>query len=170
MFILGILFGITNGTCRFLWGFLLDKYGFKKLMFIIATTEIISSCSLYYTVGYDWLYIFIVLLLAACLGGNFVCIIPLYTHIYGMDAGPRMYALCGACIGLAQFCCPLLVKFFLKKKKDYLIIFLFSGTLCVIKFISLMFFDDKEKITVNSKFNCEDENKDNNKNDLLTKN
>ena len=131
MFILGILFGITNGTCRFLWGFLLDKYGFKKLMF---------------------------------------CIIPLYTQIYGMDAGPRMYALCGACIGLAQFCCPLLVKFFLKKKKDYLITFLFAGSLCLIKFIFLLFFDDKEKIDVHSKYNNENENKDDNKKDLLIKN
>ena len=59
MFILGILFGITNGSCRFLWGFLLDKYGFKLLMFIIATTEIISSCVLYFTVRYDWIYIFL---------------------------------------------------------------------------------------------------------------
>ena len=139
-------------------------------MFIIATTEIISSCVLYFTVKYDWIYIFFVLLIAACLGGNFVCIIPLYTQIYGMDAGPRMYALCGACIGLAQFCCPLLVKFFLEENKDYLIIFLFAGSLCLIKFIFLIFFDDKEKITVNSIYNSENGNKDDNKKVLLIKN
>ena len=65
-----------------------------------------------------------------------------------MDAGPRMYALTGAIIALGQFCGPLLVKFFLSEKKDYLVTFLFGGILCVIKLIFLIFFDDKEKINI----------------------
>ena len=117
-------------------------------MIIIASIEIISSSLLYFTVKFDLLYIFIILTIAACLGGNFVCIIPLYTQIYGMDAGPRMYALTGAIIAMGQFCGPLLVKFFLSEKKDYLVTFLFGGTLCVIKLIFLIFFDDKEKINI----------------------
>ena len=117
-------------------------------MYIIVSIEIISSSILYFTVEYDVLYILIVLLIAACLGGNFVCIIPLYTQVYGMDAGPRMYALTGAIIGMAQFCCPLLLKFLLSDKKDYLIIFLIGGGLCVIKLIVLIFFNDKEKVNV----------------------
>lgn len=56
-------------------------------MYIIVSIEIISSSILYFTVEYDVLYILIVLLIAACLGGNFVCIIPLYTQVYGTDAG-----------------------------------------------------------------------------------
>ena len=35
LFYLGILFGIVNGSSRFLWGFLMDKFGFRILMFII---------------------------------------------------------------------------------------------------------------------------------------
>lgn len=127
-------------------------------MNIIAITEIISSSVLYFTVEYDLLYILFVLLIAACLGGNFVCIIPQYTQIYGMDAGPRMYALTGAVIGILQFCGPLLVKFFLSEKKDYLITFLSSGSLCVIKLVILIFFDDKEKIRINKDISCNEKN------------
>ena len=142
-------------------------------MYIIVSIEIISSSILYFTVEYDALYILIVLLIAACLGGNFVCIIPLYTQVYGMDAGPRMYALTGAIIGMAQFCCPLLLKFLLSDKKDYLIIFLIGGGLCVIKLIALIFFNDKEKFNVtveDTADSTENEIKNDNTANLICKN
>ena len=148
-----------NGSCRIIWGIVLDKFGFKILMNIIGTIEIVSSSLLYFAVKYDFFYILLVLMIAACLGGNFVCIIPLYTQIYGMDAGPRMYALTGAIIGILQFFGPLLVKFLLSEKKDYLIIFLVCGSLCLIKFVVLGFFDDKEKIRVNENVDDDDEKK-----------
>ena len=155
-----MLFGVVNGICRIFWGILLDKFGFKILMNIIAIIEIISSSLIYYAVENDFFYILIVLLIATCLGGNFVCIIPLYTQIYGMDAGPRMFALTAAIIGILQFCGPLLVKFFLSEKKDYLIAFLIYGTFCVIKLVVLGFFDDKEKIKVHRNIEGIEKNKD----------
>lgn len=142
-------------------------------MYIIVSIEIISSSILYFTVEYDALYILIVLLIAACLGGNFVCIIPLYTQVYGMDAGPRMYALTGAIIGMSQFCCPLLLKFLLSDKKDYLIIFLIGGGLCVIKLIALIFFNDNEKVNVtieDTADSTENEIKNDNTANLICKN
>jgi MFS family permease len=148
MFILGILFGIINGSSRFLWGALLDKFGFKILMYVVTSLEIIASCTIYFTVEYDAIYIFMVLLVGACLGGNFCCISPLYTLIYGIEVGPQMYALAGNVMGVAQFCGPLLVKFILSGKKDYLITFLIAGTFCVCKIPVLLFFDHKEKIYI----------------------
>ena len=148
MFILGILFGLVNGTSRFLWGELLDKFGFKILMYIITALEIITSCSIYFTVEYDGIYIIMVLITAACVGGNFCCISPLYTFIYGIEVGPQMYALAGNIMGLAQFSGPILVKFLLSEKKHYLLTFLIGGTFCVSKLLILLFFDDKEKINI----------------------
>ena len=148
MFILGILFGVVNGTSRFIWGHLLDKFGFKILMYTLTSLEIISSCTIYFTVQYDALYIMMVLIVAACLGGNFCCISPLYTLIYGIEVGPQMYALAGIVMGIAQFCGPILVKFILSSKRDYLVTFLVGGTFCVCKLGVLLFFDDTEKIDV----------------------
>ena len=148
MFILAILFGVVNGSSRFLWGALMDKYGFKVLMFVVSFLEILSSCTIYFCVEYDALYIIIVLITAACLGGNFCCISPLYTFIYGIEVGPQMYALAAIVMGVAQFSGPILVKFILSEKKHYLVTFLIGGSLCVAKLIVLLFFNDKEKIDI----------------------
>jgi MFS family permease len=48
IFILGILFGIVNGSSRLLWGYLMDKFGFKPLMTIIAFIEISLAASFYF--------------------------------------------------------------------------------------------------------------------------
>ena len=50
LFILGTLFGIINGSSRFFWGYLMDKFGFKILMFIITGIEITIAASLYFSV------------------------------------------------------------------------------------------------------------------------
>jgi len=148
MFILGILFGVVNGTSRFLWGELLDRYGFKILMFIVTFLEVTAASTIYFTVKYDAIYIIMVLIVAACLGGNFCCISPLYTLIYGIEVGPQMYALAGNIMGIAQFCGPILIKFILSEKKDYLIVFLIGGTFCLCKIGVLLFFDHTEKINI----------------------
>ena len=50
LYVIGILFGLINGGTRFIWGFLMDKFGFKPLMFTIAFIETIDcfniSCSI----------------------------------------------------------------------------------------------------------------------------
>ena len=51
IFALGILFGIVNGSSRFLWGFLMDKLGFKILMSIITCIEVSVGLSLYFMVN-----------------------------------------------------------------------------------------------------------------------
>jgi MFS family permease len=168
MFVLGILFGVVNGTSRFLWGHLLDKFGFKILMYTLTFLEIICSCTIYYTVEYDALFIITVLIIAACLGGNFCCISPLYTLIYGIEVGPQMYALAGNVMGIAQFCGPILVKLFLSSKKDYLITFLIGGTFCVCKIAVLLFFDDTEKIEIDWEEKIDKEVNDLNINERLT--
>ncbi len=89
-----------------------------------------------------------VLIVAACLGGNFCCISPLYTLIYGIEVGPQMYALAGIVLGISQFCGPLLVKFILSEKKHYLLTFLIGGTFCMSKLIVLLFFDHTETINI----------------------
>ena len=171
MFILGILFGVVNGTSRFLWGFLLDKYGFKILMYIITILEIISSCTIYYTVKYDALYVIMVLIVASCLGGNLCCISPLYTLTYGIEVGPQMYALAGNIMGLAQFSGPLLVKFMISEQKDYLIIFLLGGIFCMFKLVVLSFFDDTEKIDIDLEEQIENNiTKVNDKNNIFKEN
>ena len=119
LFALGILFGLVNGSSRFLWGFLMDQFGFKPLMSVIAGIEIVLAGSLYFIVNYDLLYIISVLLIAACIGGHFSILAPLFNKVYGVEVGPQAYGLCGFFIGGANLTGPLLSMFLLKEKKAF---------------------------------------------------
>ena len=146
--LLATLFALVNGTCRFAWGWLMDKYGFTKLTCVISLLEIFASSAIYFSVKNDILYILVILVIALCQGGTFCVLSPTFTKIFGIDIGPRLYSLSGSLLGISQFCGPLMTKFILSKKIDYLIAFLVGGSFCVLQLISLLFFDENEKVTI----------------------
>lgn len=145
LFVLGLLFGLVNGFSRFLWGYLMDKIGFKPLMSFISTVEVIVAGSFYYSAKFDLIYVISVLFIAACIGGHFSTLPPLFKKVYGLEIGPQIYGLCGFFVGTANLTGPLLTAFFLKEKKDYLITFLIGGSLVMIKIFCLLMFDENEK-------------------------
>ena len=123
----------------------MDKFGFKVLMFIITAIEIIISATLYFSVQIEALYIISVLLISACLGGHFAILSPVFNKVFGLEKGPEMYGLTGNFIGIASVSGPLMSNFILKEKKDFLIVFLIGGALCVVKFVVLIFFNENVK-------------------------
>ena len=46
--LMGTLFGIINGSSRFIWGYLMDIFGFKCLMIIISFMELTVSLTIFY--------------------------------------------------------------------------------------------------------------------------
>lgn len=123
----------------------MDKFGFKPLMSVIAAIEVILAGSFYFIVKLDLLYIVCVLLIAACIGGHFSILAPLFNKVYGVEIGPQAYGLCGFFIGGANLTGPLLSMFLLKKNTDFLIAFLIGGTIVMIKIFCLFIFDEEEK-------------------------
>ena len=141
----------------------MDKFGFKVLMFIITGIEIAISISLYFTVKITILYILSILLISACIGGHFSILSPVFNKIFGMERGPEMYGLTGIFIGIASICGPLMTKFLLNDVKDFLVVFLIGGVLCVIKLIVLFFFDENDPFTLNKSSNLIDNKNETNK-------
>ena len=139
----------------------MDKFGFKVLMFIITAIEIIISATLYFSVQIEALYIISVLLISACLGGHFAILSPVFNKVFGLEKGPEMYGLTGNFIGIASVSGPLMSNFILKEKKDFLIVFLIGGALCVVKFVVLIFFNENVKF----KYKKSDDNLIENKKD-----
>lgn len=123
----------------------MDKFGFKVLMFSITVIEIIISATLYFSVSITIVYIISVLLISACIGGNFAILSPTFNKVFGLEDGPAMYGLTGNFIGLASISGPILTKFILEDKKDFLVAFLVGGTFCVIKIFALIMFDEDNK-------------------------
>lgn len=145
MYVIGVMFGVINGGSRFLWGWLMDKFGFKILMFIITGIEILISATFYFTAANSILYITSVLLVSACIGGHFAILSPVFNKIFGLERGPEMYGVTGLFIGFASICGPIFTNFILNETKDFLVVFLVGCGLCILKFIVLIFFREDDK-------------------------
>jgi MFS family permease len=144
IFTLGILFGIVNGSSRFLWGYLMDKFGFKTLMFAITIMEVTVGISLFFVVNVSFLFVICVLCIGACIGGNFVILAPTFNKIFGLQTGPELYGITSISIGMANLSGPIMTKFILNENKDYLIAFLIGAALSFAKIIILFFFKEEQ--------------------------
>ena len=85
MYVIGVMFGVINGSSRFLWGWLMDKFGFKVLMFGITGLEIFIAATFYYFAKFAGLYIISVLIVSACIGGHFAILSPVFNQIFGLE-------------------------------------------------------------------------------------
>ena len=47
IFSLRIMFGLVNGSSHLMWGYLIDKFGFKPLMSVFAAIEVTLAGSIY---------------------------------------------------------------------------------------------------------------------------
>ena len=146
LFTLGTLFGLVNGNSRFLWGYLMDKFGFRTLMFAITSIEVTVGVLLYFVVSYDAIFVICVLCIGACIGGNFVILAPTFKKIFGLQIGPELYGITSIAIGISNLCGPILTTLILEENKDYLIAFLIGASLSFGKIILLLFFKETEYI------------------------
>ena len=129
-----------------IWGFLLDKFKFKKIMIVITIIEIIVGSTIYFMVEYQIIYIIELLFVALCIGGSFSIIIPAFIDIFGLIIGPELYGLSLIFISIANLLGPILITLIGKAEYSYLIIFSFGAGLCIIKLIVLFFFDENQKM------------------------
>lgn len=149
LYLIGILFGIVNGSTRFIWGYLMDKFNFKILMIIISIIEMTICCSIYFVAHIPALFVVENLLVATCLSGTFTTITPLFNKVF-KNLGAEMYGLTGFFIGLASFLGPILTKLLIKEDSDYLIIYFIGAGICLGKFIALFFFDENSEYVFKS--------------------
>ena len=147
LYITAFLFSIVNGLSRFIWGIFMDKFGFKKLMFIITIIEIIVGLSLYFIIEFGILFIIELILVSLCIGGTFTILTPIFIQIFGLYVGPELYGLTGISIGISNLSGPLLMRLFSSgENSSFLIMFLIGTGFCVIKLIVLIFFDENNKM------------------------
>ena len=129
----------------------MDKFNFKILMIIISIIEFIVCGTIYFFAGNAFIFVIENLLVACCLSGTFTTITPLFNKVFGDDLGAEMYGLTGFFIGLASFAGPILTKLLIKDDSDYLIIYFIGGGFCVVKFIALLFFDERKQFIFRKK-------------------
>ena len=144
LYYIGIFFGLVNGITRFIWGWLMDKFGFKCLMIIITIIELVLSFSIYYLAHYPIIFIIENLLVALCLSGTFTMITPLFNKVFGNELATEIYGLTGFFIGIASLTGPFLTKIIIKEKEDYLMVYSIGGGVCLMKFLAVLCFKENE--------------------------
>ena len=158
LFVAGLCFNFLNGFSRFIWGLFVDKFGFKKIMYLITGIEIIVGISFYFVDKIEILFIIELLLIAICIGGTFAILTPIFINVFGLFVGPELYGLTGIFIGLASLIGPFLIKLIVKEDEDYLTVYYIGVGLSLIKTIALICFKENKPYVFENKQINEDKN------------
>ena len=132
-----MIYCLTN----FIWGFLMDKFNFKKLNIIISCIEIGVPWSIYYLSGNKYIFIIENLLVFCCLSGEITTIAPLYNKVFGKEVALEIYGLTSSFIHVARF---VAIFFVLLARLDLICFYLIGGGICFLKFIALHSFKENE--------------------------
>lgn len=124
----------------------MDRYGFKLLLYLITTLELIISGSFYFLTINEIIFTIYIVFVLICIGGTFAILAPEFSKIFGIINGTEIYGIAIVFIGNAHLIACIFSKFIIKKKTDYFLSFLILGNFCVIKLGILIFFKDRRYI------------------------
>jgi MFS family permease len=74
-----------NGVTRPLWGYLFDKYGFKKIFGSMLAVEIFICATFCYLAAFKVFFLLSSVAIFTIFGMHFVVFTPFITHIFGLD-------------------------------------------------------------------------------------
>ena len=82
---MSLLIAFLNGATRFIWGYFVDKFSFKQILFFILFIQLIISLSIYFIAYYKFLIIYIIenLIIAILNSGIFTLLAPTFSKIFG---------------------------------------------------------------------------------------
>ena len=147
---LATCFGLVNGGTRFIWGMLVDKFGFKLLMIGILCFEIVVSGTIYFSVKYTALYLIENFIVAIALSGTFTMITPEFNKAFGVRLGAKIYGITGFLIGVSSFLGPVLTKLVVKHNRDYLICYVSGGAVIIVNIVLLIFYKTEKEDNINT--------------------
>lgn len=81
---LGIMFSVGNGIGRPIWGFLFDKFGFKKLFILLNLLIITISSTFYFIPEYAVLLALYIPMCGILQAGNFTLMPAFVSKVFGL--------------------------------------------------------------------------------------
>lgn len=104
---------ICGGLGRFFWGFMVDKYDFKKI-FILLEIMVFVNASLFPFMRNNFLFCFFIFCIAFFDGGLISIMGPGLITIYGLNVGSKLLPIKGLAFFLGLLFCPLIGYLFEK--------------------------------------------------------
>ena len=144
--IMSLLIAFLNGSTRFIWGYFVDKFKFKEILFFILIIQLIISLSIYFIAYYKFLIIYIIenLIIAILNSGIFTLLAPTFSKFFGIKYGAEIFGITGIIVGISCFGGPIIAKFIIKENTDYLILYLTSSGIILITIVFLIFFKEEK--------------------------
>lgn len=108
--IIGVVASVGNGCsrytdfrCRFFWNLLFSRTGYKTIILINLTIQILVYSTIRFTIYTPGLYLFLVFLINCCLG-CFLVVTPTFAQIvFGQRTGSNIYGFYWSTFGVANF-------------------------------------------------------------------
>ena len=91
--LVGSLSCVCNGGGRFMWGYLSDKIGFKKIYILILIIQIIEIATIRFISEYKVAFLFWICIALLCEGCHFVIYPPLCLRVFGPNVGSKIYGI-----------------------------------------------------------------------------
>jgi len=91
--LVGSLGSVFNGGGRFFWGFLSDKFNFKKIYLTILIIQMVNIVTLRFISSIEIAYLLWVCSALLCEGGHFVIFPPLSLKVFGPNVGSKIYSI-----------------------------------------------------------------------------
>ena len=83
--------GLINGLSRIFFGWLIDKFSFRRILSILMLIELVNSMVCFWAAYYPALYFVCILVNYACVGGMFTIFPVSVTNVFGLEHGPAIY-------------------------------------------------------------------------------
>jgi MFS family permease len=130
---------MLNTFSRIAWGFIFDKFGFKKPYIIVCINQLICGLAIYHSSKNLITYFIVVCFGVLSFSGHIILFPNLIKIKFGVENSVIILGICGMFSGIASLMGPILTLFILKKEEDYLMIYLIGVSPIIISLILTFF-------------------------------
>ena len=142
----GSISAISSTLMRISVGYLYDKFGLKRILFLIFSINTVVAFASYTATQLPYLYFCCIQLNYAGVGGIYALLPTPVVKTFGNKYGPQIYTIIMFGGTFAVVIDTLLVQFFFEKFGPYFI-FIFCGVVSLIGLCLCMFFDPQLDIS-----------------------
>lgn len=134
----------TNASCFCVWGYLLDKYGFKSVYMCLMLIQIGICSSCYFTSKYKIGFVMYNIISAVVNSGNLSISPTSFALVFGSENGAMLHSLSSILFNTFYMCRPLISNL-VTLKVHFLIFYLIITLFSMLALIILCFFDPHQK-------------------------
>lgn len=126
------VFALLNGSTRILWGIIFDKVSFTILYSIILVNYLFCSFGYYYSGQNGIAYFIVNCFVCLSFSGQNTIFNPTIIYYFGVKNSAIIAGMYNLLNGVTVLINPILCKFVVNQKEDYLIVYLIGGSFSLI--------------------------------------